>query len=260
MKLPLRKLGETGLEVSSLGLGTVKIGRNQGVKYPNQFELPTDGEVRDLLAMSKELGFNLLDTAPAYGSSEERLGQLMENRSDWILCSKAGEDFIDGESSYQFSGQHLRSSVERSLRNLATDYLDILLIHSNGDDQYILNSTDCVAELEKLRDQGLVRAIGMSSKTVEGGIQAAQSLDVVMATYNIQFREEEAVLAECRKLGKGTLVKKALASGHIAKAGDCSASQSLEFVLANDAVSSVIVGTINPHHLRENASIACAVG
>src|SRR5690606_39506858 len=75
-----RPLGNTGLQASPLGLGTVKIGRNQGVKYPSGFDLPDDGQVRDLLALARGLGINLLDTAPAYGTSEERLGPLPQGR------------------------------------------------------------------------------------------------------------------------------------------------------------------------------------
>src|SRR5690606_8720766 len=99
-----RPLGTTGLTVSPLGLGTVKIGRNQGVKYPSGFELPDDNQVRDLLALARDAGINLLDTAPAYGTSEERLGPLLSGqRQEWILCSKVGEEFDNGESRFDFS-------------------------------------------------------------------------------------------------------------------------------------------------------------
>ncbi|MFW8341556.1 aldo/keto reductase, partial [Klebsiella pneumoniae] len=70
----LRPLGSTGLRVSPLGLGTVKLGRDQGVKYPNGFRIPDDQQARELLYLARELGINLIDTAPAYGVSEERLG------------------------------------------------------------------------------------------------------------------------------------------------------------------------------------------
>ena len=65
----MRPLGNTGLTVSALGLGTVKIGRDKGVKYPNGFTIPDDKAVSDLLAQARDLGINLIDTAPAYGSS-----------------------------------------------------------------------------------------------------------------------------------------------------------------------------------------------
>ena len=88
----LRPLGRTGLQVSALGLGTVKLGRNQDVKYPRAFELPDDRSAAALLDRARGLGINLLDTAPAYGSSEERLGGLLAGqREHWIICSKVGE-------------------------------------------------------------------------------------------------------------------------------------------------------------------------
>ena len=68
MYLQQRALGQTGLNVSCLGLGTVKFGRNKVVKYPREFSLPSDDEVSALLELANGLGINLLDTAPAYGS------------------------------------------------------------------------------------------------------------------------------------------------------------------------------------------------
>ena len=64
-----RALGSTGIDVSVLGLGTVKIGRNQQVKYPSGFELPDDQSVIELFELARSLGINFIDTAPAYGSS-----------------------------------------------------------------------------------------------------------------------------------------------------------------------------------------------
>ena len=82
--MDLRTLGKTGLKISPLGLGTVKFGRNQGVKYPGGFEIPEEGDLASLVALAKDLGINLLDTAPAYGTSEERLGRLLKGqRQDW---------------------------------------------------------------------------------------------------------------------------------------------------------------------------------
>jgi hypothetical protein len=112
-----RPLGSTGLLVSPLGLGTVKLGRDQGVKYPNGFTIPGDDEARLLLAQARELGINLIDTAPAYGRSEERLGPLLRGqRDEWVIVSKVGEEFDDGQSRFDFSAAHTRRSVERSLR------------------------------------------------------------------------------------------------------------------------------------------------
>ena len=105
-------LGNSGLETGRLSLGTVKFGRNTDVKYPASFELPTDDEIRVLLGACRKLGINLLDTAPAYGSSETRIGRLLPGeRTEWILCSKVGEAYRDGHSHHDYSS--LRSETER---------------------------------------------------------------------------------------------------------------------------------------------------
>ena len=116
--MELRALGRTGLQVSPVGLGTVKFGRNQQVKYPRGFDLPDDAHLRDLLAVARELGINLLDTAPAYGSAEERLGALLDHADDWVIVTKVGEAFEHGASRFDFSAAGTRASVERSLRRV----------------------------------------------------------------------------------------------------------------------------------------------
>ncbi len=256
--LPKRSLGDTGIDVSILGLGTVKIGRNQQVKYPSAFDLPDDDSVLNLLALAKELGINLLDTAPAYGSSEERLGKLLSHRDDWVLGTKVGEEFINGESVFSFDGIAIRKSVERSLRNLRTDYLDIVLIHSDGNDLAILENTDCVETLEDLKQAGYIRSIGLSGKTAEGGLAALQRLDLAMVTYNSESTEEIQVIDFAKENNKGILVKKAMDSGHLSMAKD-GAKSALEFVLSKPGVSSAVIGTVNPEHLKGNVEAALAV-
>src|SRR5215204_5162345 len=101
-----RQLGRSGISVSSIGLGTTKLGRNTDVKYPNSFDLPSDDEVGALIAASIGVGINLIDTAPAYGTSEQRLGPFIEaDRERLILCTKCGENYESGRSTYDFSAQ-----------------------------------------------------------------------------------------------------------------------------------------------------------
>ena len=93
-KMQLRPFGNTGINVSPLGLGTVKLGRNEQVKYPNAFSIPDDQQAGELLELARDLGINLIDTAPAYGNSEQRLGALLKGqRHEWVICSKVGEEF-----------------------------------------------------------------------------------------------------------------------------------------------------------------------
>ncbi len=251
--MELRALGSTGIDISPLGLGTVKIGRDQQVKYPTGFKIPDDAAVTDLLALAWELGINSLDTAPAYGTSEERLGQLLPHRHEWVIVGKVGEAFIDGQSQFDFSAKGTIQSVENSLRRLRRDVIDVVLVHSDGNDMGVINNHAVCDTLQELKHRDLIKAVGMSTKTVEGGIWCVENMDVVMATYNPAYTEELPVLQRAQELAKGVVIKKGLQSGHADKAaGGGGVEDALRFVFEQPAVSSIIVGTINPKHLRQN--------
>jgi len=244
----LNKLANTGINVSLVGLGTVKFGRQAGVKYPHAFNLPTDSEILNLLDVAADLGINLLDTAPAYGTSEERLGKLLQGqRQRWVLATKAGEEFDGTHSSYNFSPQAITASVERSLQRLQTDHLDIVLIHSNGDDLRIIEQDNVFLTLEKLKNAGKIRAYGMSTKTIQGGLLTIEHSDVAMISYSAGYTDERAVLTRAQDLQKSIFIKKALASGHAQNP-----AEAMKFACTAPGVTSVIIGTINPEHLRKN--------
>lgn len=252
-----RPLGKTGLTISPLGLGTVKFGRNEGVKYPEEFQIPDERHLADLIAQAKELGINMLDTAPAYGSSEERLGRLLnKQRQDWIIVGKVGEEFHNGKSEYIFTSKHFEKSLHHSLKNLQTDYIDVLLIHSDGNDTDILNNNNLIEKMIGFKQRGLVRAIGASTKTVKGGIKTLDLMDVVMATYSPVAQEEKPVLDHAQNTGKGVLLKKALASGHLDKLGANPLQSAMDFAFSHPATHGLITGTINPLHLKENVQAA----
>ncbi|ROR98815.1 aryl-alcohol dehydrogenase-like predicted oxidoreductase [Sinobacterium caligoides] len=249
-----RPIADTGITVSPLGLGTVKLGRDQGVKYPHGFKIPNDREALSLINLAHDLGINLIDTAPAYGNSEQRLGTLLKGqRQDWVICSKVGENFIDGESSFHFDRASVIDSIDRSLQRLNTDYIDMVLVHSDGNDVDIINRYGILDVLNEIKKSGKIRATGMSTKTVEGGILAAQLSDCVMATYNLAYTDEKPVLDYCASHNKAVLIKKALASGHLClNKNEDPVQKSFEFIFQNKGVCSAIVGTINEKHLRSN--------
>lgn len=252
-----RQLGNTGMLVSPIGLGTVKFGRNTGVKYPENFQLPTDDAIRNLLSYAQELGVNVLDTAPAYGNSEERLGALLPQRQQWVIVTKVGEEFIDGQSQFDFSPRHLRFSIERSLKRLRTDYLDVVLVHSDGNDEYLIQQQDVFATLQHCKQQGLIRAYGMSSKTVAGGLLTLVHSDVAMVTYNPQCTDDYPVIQQAYQQHKGVFIKKSLCSGHLQNLNSPNPVQtSLTFILQQPGVSSIIIGTLNPQHLQESIRVA----
>lgn len=256
-----RPLGNLGIYVSPIGLGTVKLGRDQGVKYPNGFTIPDDNEAHMLLKQARDLGINLIDTAPAYGRSEERLGPLLRGqRQDWVIVSKVGEEFEAGQSSHDFSAAHTRLSVERSLKRLETDFIDLVLVHSDGNDLHVLNECDAYQTLAQLKCEGKIRGFGFSGKTVEGGMLALREGDCAMVTYNLNEQGEKPVLDYAAAHGKGILIKKALASGHVCLGPGVDPVQaSFELLFAHPGVTGAIVGTINPLHLAHNVATAAKV-
>jgi len=247
--------GNTKIKVSPLGLGTVKFGRNQQVKYPQSFELPSDKEILDLLALAQDYDLNLLDTSPAYGASLTRLGKLLKNRQNWVIVSKAGEIFENNQSRFDFSYQGTIDSVKQQLKILKTDYLDVVMIHSNGQDCEILQKEGISQALFDLKQQGWIRAHGISGKTVAGGLQALELFDSAMVTCNLEYNDELAVLEKAQQKNKGILIKKGLLSGHLKKYG---VEKAIQFIFQQPAVSSLIAGTINPQHLIENIKIVQA--
>jgi aryl-alcohol dehydrogenase-like predicted oxidoreductase len=252
-----KPFGKTGLKVSPIVLGTVKIGRNQGVKYPTAFELPEDKEVITLFETAKELGINTIDTAASYGLSEQRIGQLLHKvPNDWLISTKVGEEFENGESTYIFTPEHIQMSIERSLKHLKRDALDIVLIHSDGDDLVNMQKYGTLEYLLDLKQKGLIRAVGASTKTIEGGKYALDHADVVMAAINTQYLDEKPVFDYAAELGKTTLVKKAMNSGHLSTESD---EHPLAFVMKQEGVGAIVSGTLNPKHLKDNVEVVASV-
>ncbi len=249
---PLHPLGRTGLNVSRIGWGTVKIGRNQAVKYPNAFNLPDQAAVNRLVAGLIDAGIHLIDTAPAYGSSETRLGQALlhtRQRDQFVLCTKVGEDFIDGISHYDFSAQATYDSIDRSLQRLQTDVLDVVHIHSDGND--VENQqAGCVEALQRCQEQGKVRAIGLSGKTAAGFELAAQWADSAMVEFSVSQPQLGPCIETLAAAGVGVIVKKALGSGHL------DAREALGYVFAHPGVTSAVIGSLNLDHLQENVNYA----
>jgi aryl-alcohol dehydrogenase-like predicted oxidoreductase len=250
-----RFLGKTGLCVTPLGFGAFKIGRNEKTKYAQGYALPDELAVERLLNGLLDLGVGYIDTAPAYGLSEERIGRSIgHRRREFILSTKVGETFEREQSRYDFSAAGVRSSVERSLRRLRTDLLDIVFIHSSGDDVQIQQSTDAVGVLGDLKRKGSVRAIGLSGKTVEGALLALDWADVIMVEYHVEDTSHAPVISAAAGRGVGVVIKKGLASGKLPPA------EAIGFVLREAGVGSLVVGGLNLDHFRTNVSITAECG
>ncbi|MEM6794618.1 MAG: aldo/keto reductase [Acidobacteriota bacterium] len=238
-----------GMTLPLLGLGTVAFGRDWGLKYPGSSPgLPADRRLDRLLGVAQELGVTLLDTAPAYGSSEERLGRLLASRRGvFQISTKVGEASTPRGSRYDFRPAAIRSSVERSLRRLRVETLDLVFLHSSGDDPGALAGLEA---LSRLREEGKLRIAGASTKTVEGGLAALERGAALMLSYSSRDRSQLPVLD--RAAGRAAvLIKKPLDSGHGLR--ESSPAEALRDAASAAAVLSVLVGTTDPEHLRANA-------
>ena len=197
------KFGQTSFSVSRLGLGTVKFGRNEGLRYPD-FPIPDQRTVESLIDRAFELGINLLDTANAYGRSEAILGKILgARRSDWILSTKAGEFFDGTRSEYCFEPARLERSLMQSLNDLQTDYLDIFLLHCGPKDFQTLSRDDVQEWLHSLKDRGISRCVGASTNSSAATRLAIASLDCVMVTYNSNDQAKRGLIEAAISNGKG---------------------------------------------------------
>jgi aryl-alcohol dehydrogenase-like predicted oxidoreductase len=249
--MDFRNLGTTGLKLSVIGFGAFKIGRNKSIKYPEHYELPDTESVKKILNSAVEAGINYIDTAPAYGLSEYYIGRfLCSQRQKLVISTKVGERFVDSASIYDFSDRAVTASIGKSLKNLKTDYLDIVFVHSDGNDSAIINETDIVERLLVFRDRGIIRHVGMSCKTREG-IEASMTwADVVMLEYNINQPGYGDLIHCAERKGIGVVVKKGLASGHLP------ADASIRFVLRHPGVTSLVIASNNLEHLKSNIATA----
>lgn len=251
IRLEPRRLGATDLLLTPIGFGAFKVGRNVGIKYAHGYDLPTDLQSDRLLhAVVNELGVRYVDTAPAYGLSEERVGRALASREDVVISTKVGESFVDGASRFDYTERAVRESLAQSRSRLGRDSLDLVFVHSDGNDQHVLDETDVVTTLRDAKSRGDARRIGFSGKTASGARAAFAWADAIMVEYHLEDRSHEDVIAEAGRRGLGVIVKKGLASGRLP------AREAIAFVLANPHVTSMVIGGLDLAHLREDVRYA----
>ncbi|WP_046227448.1 aldo/keto reductase [Paenibacillus dauci] len=184
------RLGKSDLLVNSIGLGANAVGGHN--LYPNLDEEAGKDVVRTAIAH----GINLIDTAFIYGPkrSEELIGEVLKEtgkRDEVVIATKGAHKFTEqGDVVYDNSPAFLRASVEGSLQRLQTDYIDLYYIHFPDEHT---PKDEAVGELKRLKDEGKIRAIGVSNFSLEQ-LQAANKdgyVDVLQSEYNLFKREAE---------------------------------------------------------------------
>ncbi|UCD75412.1 MAG: aldo/keto reductase [Phycisphaerales bacterium] len=194
-----RTLGRTGIEVSALGFGAEPIGR-RGVSA---------GTAANLLNALLDEGINVIDTASAYGDSEDYIGRALAHRRDeFTLVTKCGwtDDWQPARSPRQ-----LAASIDRSLQRLRVDSVDVLLLHGSPLDE--LKTGEAIAALEKARKQGKTRFIGISddNETLAYSV-GLEVFDVIETTFNICDQANARTIVEADRRRLGVLIKRTIAN------------------------------------------------
>lgn len=156
------KIGHSDVLATPLGLGTNAVGGY------NLFPNLKDDDGRVLVRAALDNGINLLDTAYVYGlgHSEELVGEVMKeyDRDKIILATKGAQDFSSGEQVIDNRPEFLTDQVNKSLKRLGTDYIDIFYIHFPDHDT---PKAEAVGALQKLKEAGKIRAIGISNFSLD---------------------------------------------------------------------------------------------
>jgi aryl-alcohol dehydrogenase-like predicted oxidoreductase len=202
-----RTLGRTGLRVSPIALGTVALGLEYGIPTGPGLLKPHASDAERLLNRALDLGVNLIDTARAYGESETIIGQaLASRRQEFVLASKV--------SSYPGEPHRVGESVRESLRQLRTDFLDLVQIHSGASDKQ--PDPDTTGALLELKSAGVVRAIGASVYGEEAAAAAVRSgsFDTLqVAASALDRRLEASLLPAAQSARVGVLARSVLLKG-----------------------------------------------
>jgi myo-inositol catabolism protein IolS len=214
-----RTLGQTGLQVSEVGLGAMPFGGMVTQADGTQFGWSgtDDQELIALVHHSEELGVNLLDTAEAYGDGhgEAVIGEALQGRRDkWIIATKVRPNQgIDADTPDEAAvRKRITEACEQSLQRLQTDYIDIYQLHAIP---YSWAMPIAMGTLAQLRDAGKIRWYGISTNNREAidQLRAYGPLHVLQIGYNLLERHADALLHWAQAENMGTLIRVPLAKG-----------------------------------------------
>lgn len=267
--IPMNPLGRTGLTVSALGFGAMHLND----------ERTSEDEAGALLNRVLDEGINLVDTARGYGLSEERIGRhLAHRREDFVLSTKVGYG-VEGVPDWTYDC--IVQGVERALRRMRTDWLDIVHLHSCS--LHVLQQGDVVRALNDCRTAGKLRVAAYSGDNAEaafaidsGAFGALQTSISLCDQAHLQDRAPRAA-----ERGLGVIAKRPLAGAiwrFAERPGEFAEGQywdrframglqgfrdldwgdvALRYAASHCGAASAIVGTAKPANLARNlASIA----
>jgi len=287
MPIETRTLGQTGADVTILGYGAMELrGAPRGPEI-------ADEDAGRLLNAVLDGGITLIDTSPDYGSSEELIGRYVgHRREEFFLASKCGCPLelppdAPGPYPHDYRPANVRAGVERSLRRLRTDLLDLVQVHMSPS-LATMAENDVIETLLELQTEGKTRFIGMSGiiPDLSGHIELGV-FDVFQIPYSAVQREHEDLITKAAEEGAGTLIRGGAARGAPAEdknwatgplgvpkdegrrrwvearldelvtdSGLSPIEFTLRFTLSHPAASTAIVGTSSLDHLASNLAMA----
>ena len=268
-----RPLGKTGMRVTELCFGCWEIG--------GLFWGPCDAfDARRLLNAAYDAGVRTYDLADVYGNgrSEAIVGRTFGDRRDsLVLVTKAG--YLPGADGtqrlYQQQAQchepkYLRQACEMSLWRLETDYIDVYLLHDPP--MEVVKRKGVWNALQRLKEQGKIRAFGVSASAAVGVEAIKNGAEVVETPFNLlTLQPLDELLPLAKESGVGILARSPFASGRLLQKGKGAPAQpyrflarkgrpltaaAIKYVLAYDAVSAVVTGIMKKTELNKNVA-AC---
>jgi len=273
--LKQRTLGRTGLKVSEIGLGTTTIGYVYGI---GPRDLPPEDEVIEYLHQVVERGVTFIDTGSFYGFAEERIGKSGVAKLPHVMVStKCGHILDKGEViSDDELAKIMRNDVEASLQKLGLDHLELVQVHGGTAER--IKDGSIIPAMQKLKDAGLVRFVGISTRGEEAPLAAIESgfFDVLQLAHSIlDQRMTKRVFAEAQKHNLGIINRSALLKGALTPAAEYLSpvlaplkknsdaakaiagnigidlpTLALRFALSHKETGSVLVGTNKLTHLE----------
>jgi len=239
-----RVLGNTGIEVSRMCLGTLTMG-------PLQAGLSAD-EGAKLIVRAHSMGVNFFDTAELYRTYDHlALALRTIPRSEVVIASRCYEYTYDG----------MKASIERALNAIGTDYIDIFGLHEQESALTLTGHAEALRCAADAKSAGTIRAVSVSTHTI-AAVQAAREIgkiDVIHPIFNshgigiIDGHTEQMAeaIAAARTAGLGVYSMKPLGGGHLLKqAGDA-----ISWVLAHQFVDSMAIGVRDARELEADVAI-----
>lgn len=282
--LPLTKLGNTDLEVTRLGFGSMDLrdlaGEKSMPQSASEGKLSSEAQAEKVLNTVLDEGINFIDTAWSYGRSEEFIGRFIAHRrSEFLLTSKTGHLYRNVSEKSSWNRVPLLQCLHDSLKKLKTDYLDILMLHNPRPEN--VENSNVVETLLEAKKAGKVRHIGLSSGEPHMDYFLGLGVfEVIQVPYSALMLRNGPAIEKASKSGVGVVVRGGMGEG-VPFTGDpsralykklkaeweeqfetkfVSDTAKSEFllraVLENPCIDTVIVGSTNPAHIKSNTDIA----